>query len=61
MKEIALFFMKKNGKITGNNTFNKVFCNRILLYYRSSPIFRKLLDFHKLWLIFSTYFPNWKH
>ena len=44
--------MPKQQEININSTFNNVFCNGISTYYRFLPIFRKLLDFHKLCLIF---------
>ena len=45
-------FYKNNLKLTKNNTFDPVFSKRIFLYYRSLPIFKKWLDFHKSWLFF---------
>ena len=47
-------FYLKNLKLTINNTFNNVFCNRIVLWQRFLSLFKKLLDFHKAWLIFSS-------
>ena len=52
MKEKTLFFIK-NLKLTKNNTFYNMFCNRIFAYYRTLPIFYKRLVFLNLWLIFS--------
>ena len=38
MKGETSFFILKNVKLTKNNTFNDVFCNKICLYYRFLPI-----------------------
>ena len=48
-----IIFYEKNLKLSKNNTFNNVFCNRIFTYYPFLPIFWKWFDFDKLWLIFS--------
>ena len=47
------YFLWQNSKVTNNDTFNNVFSNKIFPYHRFLLIFKKWLDFHKLWLIFS--------
>ena len=44
---------EKNFKLTKSIAFDKIFCNRLFPFYRFLPIFLKLLDFHKSWLIIS--------
>ena len=36
-----IIFYEKNLKRMENNTINNFFCNRIFLYYRFLPIFKK--------------------
>ena len=55
MEEKTLFFYKQNLKLNKNNTFNNLFCNRIFPYYHFLPIFGKLLDFYKSWLLRGKY------
>ena len=43
---------EKNLKLTKNNTFNNVLWNRIFSYNRFLAMFKKSLDFHKIWIIF---------
>ena len=47
-----IIFHEENFKLTKNNTFNDVFCNRSFPYYRSLLIIQKLLGFHESWIIF---------
>ena len=75
LRKKKISFYERNLKIMKNNTVNNVFCDRIFLHYRFFLIFKKLLDFYELWLIFLketyfykhnyicrffTYFQNWK-
>ena len=53
MKEKTLIFMKK-WQLAKNNTFNNVFrfLNVFFPHYRFLLICKKLLYFHKSWLVF---------
>ena len=49
-ERINIIFYEKNLKLTKNNTFNNVFCNTILPYYRFLIIFFNS-SFFKSWII----------
>ena len=51
-KRENIIFYEKHLKLTKNNTFNNVFCNKIFPCYPFLPIFLELLDLYKSGLIF---------